>query len=65
MAGIEASLTEVQHKQLMMSKQLFAKLLDNYGIDAKCAQEWEDEGVRLQDIIKWRSLGFSMETSKE
>ncbi|KAJ9085738.1 hypothetical protein DSO57_1010967 [Entomophthora muscae] len=65
MAGIEASLTEVQHKQLMMLKQLFAKLLDNYGIDAKCAQEWEDEGVRLQDIIKWCSLGFSMETSKE
>ncbi|KAJ9065690.1 hypothetical protein DSO57_1016921 [Entomophthora muscae] len=45
--------------------QLFAKLLDNYGIDVKCAQEWEDEGVRLQDIIKWRSLGFSMETSKK
>ncbi|KAJ9080589.1 hypothetical protein DSO57_1023195 [Entomophthora muscae] len=65
MAGIEASLTEVQHKQLMMCKQLFTKMLDNYDIDAKCAQEWEDEGVRPQDIIKWCSLGFSMETSKE
>ncbi|KAJ9089107.1 hypothetical protein DSO57_1016205 [Entomophthora muscae] len=38
MSEIEASLSKSQKKQLMMCLQLFAMLLDSYGIDDKCAQ---------------------------
>ncbi|KAJ9056208.1 hypothetical protein DSO57_1035536 [Entomophthora muscae] len=52
LSDIEASITEFQNKELVMCQLLVSQLLDSYDIDDKDAQEWKDEEISSNYIVK-------------
>ncbi|KAJ9052530.1 hypothetical protein DSO57_1033193 [Entomophthora muscae] len=63
-AALHKNLLPKKKCEVLSQQQLFRDLLSEYNIDSISAQGWEDNGIHLQDIIKWRSLGLTLEQSK-
>ncbi|KAJ9067213.1 hypothetical protein DSO57_1001850 [Entomophthora muscae] len=63
--ALQLSLLPKQKIEVLSCQQLFKELLETYNIDGSIAQSWEDNGVPLQDIIKWCSLGLMLEQAKQ
>ncbi|KAJ9068874.1 hypothetical protein DSO57_1024311 [Entomophthora muscae] len=61
---LHANLSPKQKNEILSRKRLFRELLDSYDIDVSTAQSWEDDGVCLQDVLKWRSVGLTLEQTK-
>ncbi|KAJ9080719.1 hypothetical protein DSO57_1022000 [Entomophthora muscae] len=64
-AALHQNLSPKQKSDVLSQQQLFWDLLSAYEIDSVSAQGWEDNGVCLQDIIKWCSLGLTLEQAKQ
>ncbi|KAJ9058074.1 hypothetical protein DSO57_1016246 [Entomophthora muscae] len=62
---LEANLSPKQKKEILGRQKLVQELLSLYNIDSTTAQEWEDEGICLQDVLKWCSLNFSLVQAKQ
>ncbi|KAJ9072887.1 hypothetical protein DSO57_1022482 [Entomophthora muscae] len=49
---LEANLSPKQKKETMGHQKIVKELLSLYNIDKATAQEWEDEGICLQDVLR-------------
>ncbi|KAJ9083936.1 hypothetical protein DSO57_1029425 [Entomophthora muscae] len=65
MHTLEATLSAKQKKEILGRQKLVQELLSLYNIDSTTAQEWEDEGIRLQDVLRWCRLNFSLDQAKQ
>ncbi|KAJ9081505.1 hypothetical protein DSO57_1014043 [Entomophthora muscae] len=62
---LEATISAKQKKEVLGWQKLVQELLSLYNIDSTTAQEWEDEGIHLQDVLRWCSLKFSFAQAKQ
>ncbi|KAJ9075060.1 hypothetical protein DSO57_1000343 [Entomophthora muscae] len=62
---LEATLSAKQKKEILGQQKIVQELLSLYNIDSTTAQEWEDECICLQDVLRWCSLNFSLGQAKQ